>query len=130
MISATVKIEDKMQRVEKAAEKAAYKNFNHAAASISKDVKSSLETAEGPSAPGSPPHTHRGAFLRRAVRYAANKDGAVIGPMASVVDEAGALHEFGGEREGDQFPERPFMAPALERAVPRLAGIWRGTIGE
>src|SRR4051794_16915219 len=64
-------------------EKTAFRNFTHAAASISKDVKSTLESAAGPSSPGTPPHTHKGAFLRRAIRYAADRDGAVIGPAFS-----------------------------------------------
>lgn len=130
MISSKTKIEDNTAKVLKAKDDAAFRNFGHAAASISKDVKSTLETAAGPSAPGTPPHTHRGAFLRRAVRFAADKEGAVIGPMASVVGEAGAAHEFGGDYKGTDFPERPFMEPALDRAVPRFAGEWRGSIGE
>lgn len=130
MIGLKVKTVDSMKRVAAAADKAAFRNFAHAAASISKDVKSTLDTAEGPSSPGSPPHTHKGAYLRRAVRFASDKEGAVIGPMESIVGEAGAVHEFGGEFRGGDFPERPYMAPALERAVPRFAGEWHGSIGE
>lgn len=130
MIGVKVKVEDRLHKVAKAADKAAFQNFRHAAASISKDAKASLDKAEGPSAPGSPPHTHKGTYLRRAVRYAADKEGAVIGPMASVVGEVGAVHEFGEVFKGSDFEERAFMGPALERALPRLAADWAGTIGE
>lgn len=126
----TIKTDIDSKQVEKAVEKAAFRNFAHAAASISKDVKSTLETAEGPSPEGQPPHTHRGAFLRRAIRFAADKEGAVIGPQASMVGEVGSAHEFGGEYKGQDFPSRPFMLPALIRALPRFAGEWRGSIGE
>lgn len=130
MIELKVTTEFKPAPVEKAVEKAAFRNFGHAAASISKDVKSTLEKAAGPSAPGTPPHTHKGAFLRRAVRFAADKEGAVIGPQESIVGQAGAAHEFGGEFRGADYPERPFMQPALERALPRLAEGWSGSVGE
>ena len=86
--------------------------------------------AEGPSVPGQPPHTHKGTYLRRAVRWDADKTSAVIGPMASIVDQAGAVHEFGQVRLGTDYPERPFMLPALERALPRFAGQWQGSVGE
>ena len=130
MIGLTVTIEDQTKRVAEAAQRATFRNLGHAAARISKDVKESLVTAEGPSEPGQPPHTHQGAYLRRAVRYAADKESAVIGPMASIVGEAGAAHEFGGEFHDQEFPERPFVAPALEKNEDRLAPDWQGSIGE
>ena len=91
----------------------------------SRRVKSSV------SAPaGQPPHTHKGAQLRRAVRYDATKEDAVIGPMASIVDEAGAAHELGGEFHGQIFDERPFMEPALEKNLDRFHSDWGGSIGD
>lgn len=122
--------ESQMGKVQDAAEKAAYRNFGHAAASISKDMKASLLKSSGPSEPGDPPHTHKGVYMRRAVRYAANKEGAVIGPRASIVGESGAAHEFGETYRGTDYPERPFAGPALERNESRFAGLWRGSIGE
>lgn len=130
MIDVRVKVIDETKRVETAAEKAAFRNFNHAAASLSKDAKASIESSPEPSAPGQPPHTRRGNPLRRAVRYAADKEGAVIGPLASMVGDAGEAHEFGGSFRGQTFPARPFMGPALDRAIPRFAGDWAGSIGE
>lgn len=130
MIGMKVRITDNTKEVTKAVDKAAFRNFSHAAGSISKDVKSTLEQADGPSEPGTPPHTHRRKFLQRAVRFAADKEGAVIGPMASVVGTAGKAHEFGGEYKTSTYPERPFMLPALERALPRFAGEWTGSVGQ
>lgn len=142
-VSVKTKTVDETAKVAKAVEKAAYRNFGHGAASISKDVKSTLEKAEGPSEEGQPPHTHKGVFLRRAVRYAADKEGAVIGPRESVVGDVGAVHEFGEVRDDlidteskgvvlviRDYPKRPFMFPGLERGAPRFAEEWRGSVGE
>lgn len=129
MFELKVKTEDTTKNVADASQKAAFKNFGHAAASIAKDVKSTLEKADGPSQPGSPPHTHKGTYLRRAVRFAADAEGAVIGPMASVVGEAGAAHEFGEVFHETDYPERPYMGPGLERGAPRFAQEWAGSIG-
>ena len=128
MFALQVKVEDKFKRVADAAQEAKFRNFGHAAASIRKDAISTIEKSEKASEPGSPPHTRRGQ-LPRAIRYAVDKDGAVIGPMASVVGESGAAHELGGSYKGEDYPARPFMAPALERAEPRFADDWRGSIG-
>jgi len=116
--------------IDRAVQKAKFENFRHAAQSISKDAKESLVKAEGPSEPGSPPHTHKRVFLRRAIAYRYDKESAVIGPRASIVAQAGAAHEFGGEYKGETYPERPFMQPALERAIPRFAGSWAGSVGQ
>ena len=132
MVGLTVQFEDRTKRVEYAAERATFRNLGHAAASISKTAKASLVTAEGPSRPGSPPHTHRGAHLRRAIRFDHNRkeQSAVIGPVASIVGEAGAAHEFGEQFHGQEYPERPFMGPALEANQDRFASDWEGSIGE
>ena len=132
MLGFVTKVETNINRVLKAVDKDAYRNMGHAAASISKDAKSTLEKAEGPSAPGTPPHTHRGQFLKRAVRYAYDRKAqeAVIGPQFSTVGTAGAAHEFGGEYRGETYPERAFMFPALERNIDRFASDWAGSVGE
>lgn len=129
MIGTAFKIQAEISRVLRAVGKAAFRNFGHAAARISKDAKASIEKADGPSPAGSPPHTHKRNFLKRAIRYDANKNGAVIGPLASVVGTAGQAHEFGGEYRDQQFPERPFMQPALERNLDRFAADWAGSVG-
>ena len=120
MFAVQVKVEDTTKRVADAAEKAAFRNFGHAAASIRKDAIASIEKAPHGQAsePGTPPHTRRGQ-LPRAIRYDATKDGAIVGPVASLVGESGAAHEFGGTYKGQDYPERPFMEPHERGAALR-----------
>jgi len=137
-----VKIDDKTHRVAQAAARATFRNLPHAAATIRKDAIESIIDAPGPSAPGTPPHTHTGGItkkgkkrrgvLQKAIAYDFDKQAgdAVIGPRESVVGLAGAAHEFGQEFKGDDFDERPYMGPALDRNLDRLAGDWTGSIGE
>ena len=53
----------------------------------------------------------------------------MIGPRASIVGEAGRAHEFGDEFRGDDYPERAFMWPALEREAPEFAASHRNSLG-
>ncbi len=130
-VSVTFKRNDKT--VLKQADKANFKNLTHAAASIRKLAASSITRApKGKhSQKGRPPHTHRGAFFRRALRWYVEKqiEVALIGFAHSVIGEVGALHEFGESRGGIDFPKRPTLAPALKQAAPRLGDHWQGTIG-
>ncbi len=124
---------DKSRKVQKAADKAAFKNFGHAAASIRKDAAASITRSDKPSRAGQPPHTRRGrgnAQLKRSIRFAADKEGAIIGARHSFVGESGSAHELGRSFKGDRFEERPFMGPALERSAKRMGNDWKGTIGE
>ena len=130
MFGLKLKVLDLTKRVKNAAERAGFRNFGHAAASLRKDAIASIENSPVPSDPGEPPHTRRRRLLPRAIRYAVDKQGAVVGPVASVAGEVGQAHEFGGRYMEQNYPERPFMFPALERAAPRFAGEWRGSVGE
>jgi len=132
MFGLDVIVDSRMQRVEELAERAQFRNFGHASARISKDAKASIVTSSDPSPPGSPPHTRaqRGHNLRGAIRYASDQDGAIIGPMKSIVGDVGQAHEFGGRFRGEDFERRPFMGPALERNLDRFADDWEGSIGE
>jgi hypothetical protein len=129
MFGLSIKLEDRTTRVKDAAEKGSYRSFSHAAASLRKRMAASIERSQEPSDVGDPPHTRRGQ-LKRSFRFAADKEGAVIGPLHSRVGESAAAHEFGGDFKGDTFEERPFAFPALEALAPRLAEEWRGQIGE
>jgi hypothetical protein len=142
MIGLQTQIVDRMQAVADAAKKAEFKNLGHAAASIRKTETESIKSVAGPSPPGTPPHTHTGGVskagktrrgvLQRSFAYAVDKAAgrAVIGPQASVVGEAGAAHEFGGEFRGTDYPERSFATPALEKNLDRFTSDWQGSIGE
>jgi hypothetical protein len=137
-----VKIEDTTKRVEDAAERAVFRNVGHGAATIRKEAIESIIQAEGPSEPGTPPHTHTGGVtkkgkvrrgeLQRAIVYDVDRaaQSALIGPRESVVGESGAAHEFGGEFKGDEYPERSFMGPTLDNNDERFAGSFAGSIGE
>ena len=130
----SVTLELDTQKIQKAVEKANFENFGHAAASIAKTAKTSLVRKANPrhaSTPGSPPHTHKGVYLKRAIRYARypNGTGAIIGPMATIVGDVGAVHEFGERRNTANYPLRPFMRPALDASLSRFAKQWRGTVG-
>ena len=131
MFGLTFQLDDQTNRAKDAAEKTSFRNLGHAAASIRKTAIESIIVAEGPSEPGTPPHTRR-RQLKRAIKYDVDKaaESALIGPEASIVGEAGAAHEFGGEFRGEEYPERPFMEPALEANVDRFASEWAGSIGE
>jgi len=132
MFGMTANVQDTTKRVEDAAEKATFGSFGHGAARISKDAKESIETSPVPSKPDEPPHTRgkQGHNLRGAIRFDADKEGALIGPLHSLVGTAGEAHEFGGRHRGETFDERSFMGPALLRNLDRLAGDWEGSIGE
>lgn len=146
MFGVHVQIQNNMQAVAREAEKANFRNFGHAAAGIRKDAIASIEKAplapsQGgkrrkgrrrptvPSQPGTPPHTRRNQ-IKRAILYSATKEGAVIGTAYSKFGLGGQPHEHGGGYKGQQYPERPFMFPALERQAPRLGALWRGSIGQ
>ncbi len=118
------------EAVQIAAEKGNFNSLGHAAASISKDAKQSVKRAaqDKPSRPGTPPHTHRRVFYRRAIRFDVDKQKqeAVIGFMHSIIGTTGATHEFGLTIDGTNFPERPTIGPALDRQAARLGNNWRG----
>jgi len=133
---------DNFNKVAEAVEKAAFRNVGHAAAAIRKDAIESIKPAEGASEPGTPPHTHtsgvtkkgklRRGELQRAIVFAHNREEneALVGPRFSVVGTSGAAHEFGGEYLGQDYPERPFMSPALENNIDRFGGSFEASIGQ
>ena len=127
MFSATTKITDQTAKVTAAAKKGAFKSFAHTAARIRKDAIESIVREKKASKPGTPPHTRRGQ-LKRAILFAADATGAVIGPRKSFVGESAKAHEFGTEFRGIEFPVRPFMRPALESNLSRFKSEWKGSI--
>ena len=124
-----IKIVDLFWKVEKAVAEAAFKNFSHAAARIRKDAIASITKSSEPSQPGSPPHTRK-RQLNRAILFSADKQSAVIGPRHSVVGDAAQAHEFGGSFRGTDYPERPFMGPALDKNAARFGSDWAASVGD
>jgi phage gpG-like protein len=127
--AAVTRIIDHTRRLQESADRAARRVFAKAAYRIFRDSQASIERSTTASSPGQPPHTRRGQ-LKRAIRYSADKDGAVIGPLASMVGTSGEAHEFGGDHRGASFPERPFMGPALGRELDKFAGEFTGSISQ
>ena len=142
MMGMDIKIEDRIHRVKDAAERAGFRNVGHAAASIRKDAIESIVPAEGPSEPGTPPHTQTGGVtrkgklrrgnLQRSIRFDVDrvKQEAVTGPMHSIMGEAGAAHEHGEEFFGDDYPERPFMRPARDKNLDRFGDSFASSFTE
>ena len=133
MIGATTAVTDSSSRVAKAADAANFRNIFHAAATIRKRSRAAIERAPkgAASTPGTPPHTHRGAFLKRAVLFFVDKqrNEALIGFSGQLVGDVGAVHEFGQTRRGRDYPQRPTLGPVLDAEASRLGDQWRGSIG-
>jgi len=145
MISASVQTKMNSKPLKNAVEKAAFKNFGHAAFRIRIDAQAMIK--RGPtikkkrggkkrkrrehqaSPAGSPIATSRGQ-AKRAIVYSATKESAIIGPRHSFVGLSFRAHELGETFHGIDYPERPTMGPALEQNLNRFASDWAGSIGE
>ena len=120
------------QAVLEPAKKGSYNSIKHAAASIRKEAIDSIEKVANKrqaSEPGTPPHTHRKGWYKRALRFHAHEDDAIIGFMHSVIGLTAQTHEYGLTENDRDYPERPTIGPALERMADRLLDEWRGSIG-
>lgn len=126
------KFVDEFSRVVAEEIKARKRSLFRAAAVVRKTAVSLVTSAPPgvPSRPGTPVHTHRGAFFRRAIRFAVESDTtAVIGPRHSIVGDVGAVHEHGESRDGVTYPRRPTMEPALQQSITLIGDQWEGSIG-
>lgn len=137
MIGASVSVTATTGAVKDAADKATAENVGQAAGRIRKDAIASITPSDMPSPPGQPPHTHGGrnrkgkGKLPKSILFAVDKSAgdAVIGPARSKAGTVGQAHEFGGRYKGEQFAERPFMGPALDRQQTKFAASFAGSIG-
>ena len=122
----------RFDKVAKSRDRAQFENFRHAGHRISMDAKSLIVKRVTSSPAGMPPHTrgYGGHNLRGAIRYAAHRQGVIIGPRYSFVGVVGVAHEFGGSFRGQQYKPRPFMFPALVHNLDRIAIGWQHSIGE
>lgn len=141
MIGMSATTTSNFKKVEQAAGQASFRSLGHAAAAIRKTEIASIKPGEGPSAAGTPPHTHtqkltkkgkvRKGQLPRSFAFHVDKakGEAIVGPRASVVGTSASAHEFGGEYKGESFDARPFAAPALAENLDRFAEGFRGSLG-
>ena len=141
MLGLAVRVENRASEVAQTLERACVRIVGHAAASIRKRAIESIEPSDDPSPPGTPPHTRakvsrktgkaRKGQLQRAIVYDHDKAAnvAVVGPRASVVGRSGSAHEHGGAYLGQEYPERAFMAPALEATEEKFADDFQGSLG-
>lgn len=120
-VDVSVKQQLRLERIAKAAERSRAGNLRSVGYLIANIAKGKIQRSKQKSQPGEPPTTRRG-LLRKAIRYAVadNQKSVVIGPVYSLVGTAGAAHEHGGRYKGDVYPQRPFMGPALQEALPQI----------
>jgi hypothetical protein len=125
-VKTDVKLQLRLERIEKAAARARAGNLRSVGYLIATIAKGKIRQSKVKSAPGQPPTTRRG-LLRRAIRYELSQDkrSVVIGPAFSIVGTAGQPHEQGGRYKGETFPERPFMGPSLQEAVPLIGPSYK-----
>lgn len=143
LIGLTVRAVSDPAPVNRAVKKAHFRNLEHALASIRKTAIQSMARAKGPSPAGSPPHRHRGRLVR-SIQFGTDNGVGFVGPAWSRLSGArlppwvGNIHEFGGavkHRKGKKrgevratYPARPYMAPALQANLGRIANDWRGAL--
>lgn len=92
-----VRTSDESSRVLKLAKGAGAKALRKAAWRTRSEMRKSIRRSDLPSAPGTAPHTRRGA-LPNAILYDvdAKKGVALVGPAAHLFSDVGFYHEFGG----------------------------------
>lgn len=100
-----------------------------AGAYVQQTARRNIKFSSWPSRPGHSPHTDRGD-LKHAIRYAVDKQqgSLFVGPAKSFFSIVGGVHEFGGTYMRRRYPARPFMRPALERSLPRIASFWTNVV--
>ena len=115
------KLQLRLERIAKAAARARAGNLRSVGYLVGNVAKRLIQKSSSKSQPGQPPTTRKG-LLRRAIRYelASDKMSVVIGPTYSLVGTAGEAHEFGRRYKGADYPERPFMGPALQEVLPLI----------
>jgi len=112
---------------------------------IRRHAQLSMVFASGPSAPGTPPHAHKGR-LRDVVLYHYDPRERKVTTGTTPQSTSGTspslpeLHEYGGRtmrtvrvrgkvrRVRVTYPRRPYLAPALEAEAPRLPDVWRKSV--
>ena len=136
---------DEGAQVAKAVRKAGWDALRRLGFLVRKKAQQSILKEDGPSEPGTPPHTHgkreyrtsgrlhtktlresHKGLLPTSILYSTTDDagpGVVIGTAENVIGTVGGLHEHGGMRYGHEYPARPFMGPALAAEIGELPGL-------
>ena len=124
-----LKFKDETVKLIKKAKEASFKNLGHAGAAIRMTARRSIKKSKGKSQEGTPPNTRKGR-LKNAIMYAVEKDKqtVVVGPDAEIAGTSGKAHEFGGRYRKENYPKRPFMAPALEKLKKRIPTMWANSV--
>lgn len=131
-----------------AMDKATRKVLSKFGAFVRTTAKHSIRKKQGPSAPGSPPHSHSG-LLKKFIFFSYDPlaMNVVIGPTllsskrrsSNTVPE---VLEYGGKTERVYWniqekkrktkkvtiTSRPFMHPAFEKELPKLPAMWRDSV--
>ena len=153
MIAAQTRFEKRLERLEKAAERAKQGSLSSAAflvrdaaiqsIKISKRVRGYFwktnkkgervrATYYEPAPPGQPIIGHRKGkgFFRRGIKYAVDRQAqdAVVGFSHDIFAETMSIHEHGLPLDGKPYDKRPTMQPALERNVDKFHRDWKASI--
>ena len=125
--------------------------LSRAGSFVRRSARSSLRRRKRASAPGEPPSVHsqdRVATLKNIwFVFDAQSRSVVVGPLklggstlaGSNRPTVPALHELGGvavvgkrgrrsRAKRATYPPRPFMGPAMEREMPKFAGLWANSV--
>ncbi len=110
---------------------------------VRRTARSSIRKRKKVSPPGKPP-TNRTGFLKRFIYfgYDTAHQSVVIGPVRlnSKVGDAPQALELGGKstvvsglkkkrkKKTISIAARPFIRPAMEKELPKLPQMWRGSI--
>lgn len=134
-VKTKVKLTNKGKSVKRKINATGFKSLGQAAGVHRKIARNIVKDDATPGPAGSPVHSPTD-LLRNAIIYELNRGRAyyVVGSAASLVDDLGELHEFGGERSRskgrgyDDYPPRPFISPSLDKIKPRLNRFWAGQL--
>lgn len=133
--------------VEKAVDAATRKVLSRFGAYVRRTMKSSIRKRKRYSKPGEPPSSHAG-HLKQFIffYYDPRTRGVVIGPekLNAKIGDTPHVLEYGGKnvvatarRSGGKrvttkrtvhIKARPFARPALAKELPKLPGMWTGSV--
>lgn len=85
---------------------------------VRKVARNSMKSAKGPAPPGSPPNVHQGQ-IKELLYYAydSGTKSMVVGPVGFSGSDVPKVLEYSGRR----IEKRPFMKPAMDASVDKLA---------